>query len=31
MDQCTENEGIFFMLLSATSDIDDYTELCKYT
>ena len=29
MDHCTENEGIFLMLLSAISDIDDYTKLCK--
>ena len=29
VDQCTENEGIFFMLLSAVSDIDNYTKLWK--
>ena len=29
VDQCTENKGIFLMLLSAVSDIDDYTKLCK--
>ena len=29
IDQCTESEGILLMLLSAISDIDDYTKLCK--
>ena len=29
VDQCTENEGIFLMLFSAISGIDDYTKLCK--
>ena len=31
VDQCTESEGIFFILFSAISDIDDYTKLCKLT
>ena len=29
VDQSTENEGIYLMLLSAISGIDDYTKLCK--